>query len=64
MAVDYSDAAADGTLINGATVGVKLYGFETVNCLASMIDVGNSENLQLFIIDIDSRAKVRERECP
>ncbi len=41
--VDYSNADVDGTLVDGAAVEVKLYGFGGVNYLASKVDVGDAE---------------------
>ncbi len=40
--VDYTHAVADGTLIEGAEVEVNLSGFDTVNYLASKVDVGDA----------------------
>jgi hypothetical protein len=39
--VDYSNAVVDGTLADGASVAIKLYGFDSVNYLASRVDVGD-----------------------
>jgi len=41
ISVDYNSAIVHGTLADGAGVGVKLYGFDTVNYLASTVDVGD-----------------------
>ncbi len=41
ITVDYSTANVEGTLADGAAVEVKLYGFDTVNYLASKVDVGD-----------------------
>ncbi len=43
--VDYSNAVVDGTIAEGVSVAVKLYGFDSVNgnYLASRIDVGDGE---------------------
>jgi hypothetical protein len=41
--VDYSTAVVDGTLADGAWAEVKLFGFDTLNYLASRVDVGDGE---------------------
>ncbi len=41
--VDYTNAGVHGTLVDGAAVEVKLYGFDTVNYLASRVDGGDAE---------------------
>lgn len=41
--VDYSNAVVDGVLTDGVNVEAKLYGFDTVNYLASRVDVGDGE---------------------
>ena len=41
--VDYSNAVVDGVLADGVSVEAKLYGFDTVNYLASRVDVGDGE---------------------
>lgn len=41
--VDYTHAEVDGTLISGAAAAVKLYGFDSVNYLASRVDVEDDE---------------------
>ena len=42
MTVDYTNAEVDGTLANGTEVELKLNGFDTVDYLASTVDVGDA----------------------
>ncbi len=43
ISVDYSKANVDGTLSDGAAAEVKLYGFDSINYLASTVEVGDAE---------------------
>ncbi|MGE5174324.1 MAG: DUF4382 domain-containing protein [Betaproteobacteria bacterium] len=43
ITVDYSTADVDGVLADNVGVEVKLYGFNSVNYLASKVDVGDAE---------------------